>query len=313
MMWSVNHSRVLISACAALLMVGPAYSTEYTQPVEIEVATKGQCRVKTIKPIVGEIAVEQIAREKFSASDSRARAMGGDWRKYLHSDPEVIEKPEYRNGRCKARFRIDANDAAISNEIVAKAFCARPIAILTRVHFKKEVEVSEPLSLLAHQYLLDAFAERDFAVVDISEQTDRFRNMIREADSCAYVGGALNCEEREFTLSESILGILRSTGKIIEYYNEEDIQGDKYLPLSRGGVLNFVSMEVAAERSRVRVTATANSYRVDDRDIAWAIEPQTVPVLTRSISPEEATGKAFDKIAEKLARETALQCDASIS
>ncbi len=313
MIWSVNHLRVLISAGTAVLLSATASSTQYTQPVEIEVATRGQCQAKTIEPIVGELAVEKIAREKFSASNRRARAMGREWKKFLHSDPAVVEKPRYQNGWCRASFQIDANDAAISEEIVQKAFCSKPIAILTRVHFKKEVEVSEPLSLQAHQYLLDAFAARDFAVVDISEQTDRFRQTIREADSCAYVGGALNCEEREFTLSESILSILRSTGTIIEYYNNENIKGDKYLPLSRGGVLNFVSMEVVPERSQVRVTATANSYLVENRDIAWAIEPQTVPIKTRTISVEAATSKAFDRVAEKLARETVLRCDASIS
>lgn len=311
MTYSVSLTPALISALFALSAALPAHATQGVHPVEVNVPKRSDCKTRNMGPIAAQEAIKQVAKRKFGASDEKANALANKWRTFVDDSPRVEEKPRYANGVCKASYFLNINDAAIKTELNRNAFCRRPVAILTRVNMKGEEYTSETLSLQAHQYLLDAFDRRGFAVVDVSEQTDLFRDVIREADSCAYVGGDPACEARKFTLSESILGILRNTDLIIQFYDDENIDGDKYLPLAQDGVLNFISMQVAPERSRVSVVATTNSYKVADRDIAWAVPPQPVSEPTRKFTVEEAAQKAFAKIANKIALESAHRCNQS--
>tara|TARA_R100000501_G_C2628082_1_gene122209 strand:+ start:2594 stop:3388 length:795 start_codon:yes stop_codon:yes gene_type:complete len=259
-------------------------------------------------PLAGSNAVYTIATRKFSASEQKARSAAENWERLLEDEPQSEGRARYNNGICHVDFIVATNDAAILEALTQDAFCNRPAAILTRVVFDNDPEQSKSLSTQAHQYLLDAFVKRNFAVIDVSEQTELFREPIRESQSCAYVGGTSSCEVREYSLSESILEILRNADLIIQFYNDDNIGGDKYLPLAQDGVLNFVTISVAPARSQLVFTATANSYKVSDRDIAWAVPPQTIRLSTRARTEEDVLGTAFNKIAEKIALESALRC-----
>lgn len=311
MTYSVSLMPALISAVFALSSAFPAQASEFVHPVKLKVPKRSDCKSRNMGPYAARDAIKGKAIREFGATDEKAEALASRWRTFVDNSPRVEDKPRYSNGICNASYFLVINDEAIEAEMNRSAYCRRPAAILTRVNMSGREESSETLSLQAHQYMLDAFNLRGFAVVDVSEQTDQFRNTIRQADSCAYVGGDPACEERKFTLSESILGILRNTNLIIRYYDDENIDGDKYLPLARDGVLNFISMEVAPERSRVAVTATINSYRIANRDIAWAVPPQTQSVPTRRFTTEEAARKAFSDIAKKMALESARRCNQS--
>lgn len=304
----VSRSLVLTSMLGLNLLSGTAHAAQFPETVTVPVSQRKFCSNKTMMPLAASNAVYRVAVQKFAASEGKARSVAENWNRMIDGRPEMLEEASYAGGNCQATFAVSTNDVAILEALTQSAFCDRPAAILTRVNFEGAEDRSAELSAQAHQFLLDAFIKRDFAVVDVSEQTDLFRLPIREASSCAYTGESANCEARAHSLSESILEILGNANLIIEYYNDENIRGEKYLPLAADGIFNFISIEISPARDQLFFTATANTYKVSDRDIAWAVPPQSFPMPTRRRLEADVLGNAFDRIAEKIATESALRC-----
>lgn len=290
-------------------VTGTAQAGQFPQSVNVPVSERRACTSKAMMPLAASKAVYRSAVEKFSASDEKARSVADNWSGLIEGKPDLMEKATYRDGRCLATFAVSTNDAAISQALSQDAFCNRPAAVLTRVIVEGEEGQSAPLSAEAHQHFLGAFASRDFAVIDVSEQTDIFREPIRGSATCSYTGDADGCEERGHTLSETILEILGNTDLIMDAYEDENIRGEKYLPLAEGGVFNFVTISVSRARNQLAFTATTNSYKVSDRDVAWAVPPQQFAMRKRPPRTEaDILDDAFHKIAEKVALESALRC-----
>ena len=291
------------------VVTGTARAGQFPQPVDVPVTERRACSGKAMMPVAASEAVYKSAVEKFSASDEKARSVAQNWSGLIDGKPALMGETTYRDGRCMATFAVSTNDAAISIALTQDAFCNRPAAILTRVLVEGEEGQSAMLSSDAQQHLMDAFASREFAVIDVSEQTDIFREPIRQAATCSHTGERDGCEVKEHTLSETIIEILSNADLMMKSYDDENIRGEKYLPLAKGGVLNFVTISVSRARNQMAFTATTKSFRVSDRDAAWSVPPQRFSTRVRPPSTEEdILDDAFYRIAEEIAVESALRC-----